>query len=78
MMTFEEQEAARQERLNEVGTREPCPMCGRARVQRSDYVRCNPCGTNWLAGEDLTKDARLSRVQLRGTNHSSKQENGSA
>jgi len=39
----------------------PCPMCGRPRSQRSDYVRCTPCAANWLNGEDLTKDPRLSR-----------------
>ncbi len=39
----------------------PCPMCGRPRSQRSDYIRCTPCATNWLAGEDRTKDPRLSR-----------------
>ena len=61
MMTFEEQEAARQERLNEVGTMPPCPICGRARVLRSDYVRCNPCGINWCQGEELDKSASLSR-----------------
>jgi hypothetical protein len=39
----------------------PCPLCGKPRSQRSDYVRCQPCGKNWLDGEDLTKDPRLSR-----------------
>jgi hypothetical protein len=51
MMTPEEQEAARQERLNEPGTEPPCPMCERPRVTRSDYIRCNPCGLNWTNGE---------------------------
>jgi hypothetical protein len=60
-LTYEEQELLRQDRLNEKGTAPPCPLCGRPRVQRSDYIRCNPCGMNWLKGEDLTKDARLSR-----------------
>jgi len=40
----------------------PCPLCGRPRSQRSDYIRCTPCGMNWLDGEDLSRDARLSRV----------------
>jgi hypothetical protein len=64
MMTYEQQEVERLERLNEVGTMPPCPFCGRARVQRSDYVRCNPCGKNWLNGEDLSLDPRLTRRTL--------------
>src|ERR1700743_919752 len=51
VLTVEEQEAARLERLNEAGTEPPCPMCGRPRVTRSDYIRCNPCGLNWTNGE---------------------------
>jgi len=51
MLTFEEQEAARQERLNEPGTEPPCPLCQRPRVKRSDYIRCNRCGLNWTNGE---------------------------
>lgn len=66
MMTYEQQEAERQERLSEVGTEPPCPWCNRPRVRRSDYTRCNPCGTNWLDGEDLTKDPRLSRTPIIG------------
>ncbi len=62
-MTYEEQEAARQERLSEVGTMPPCPFCHTPRVQRSDYIRCNPCGTNWLQGEDLSRDPRLTRTR---------------
>ena len=75
-MRYEEQEAARRERLNEVGTEAPCPMCGRARVKRSDYIRCNPCGMNWSVGEDLNRDARFSRVRLPIINHSSKPDSG--
>ncbi len=41
----------------------PCPLCGKPRSQRSSYIRCTPCGMNWSEGEDLAKDARLSRVQ---------------
>jgi ribosomal protein L37AE/L43A len=63
MMTPDEQEAARQERLNEVGTMPPCPFCHRPRVERSGYIRCNPCGKNWLNGEDITKDPRASRTR---------------
>lgn len=54
-MTFEEQESARQDRLNEMGTMPPCPFCSRPRVERSDYIRCNPCGINWLLGTDWSK-----------------------
>jgi hypothetical protein len=60
-MTHEQQEAARRERLAEVGTEPPCPFCGVPRVRRSDYIRCNREGINWLEGEDITKDPRASR-----------------
>lgn len=56
MLTIEEAEANRQDRMNEVGTMPPCPRCGRARVQRSDYIRCNPCGVNWLDSEMHLRD----------------------
>ena len=56
MMTYEEQEQARQERLNEVGTMPPCPFCQRPRVARSDYIRCNRCGINWLLEESHLPD----------------------
>lgn len=59
MMTPEQAEAARQERLSEVGTEPNCPFCGKARVRRSNYIRCNPCGVNWLNGEDISKDPRI-------------------
>lgn len=62
-MLVEEQEEMRQIRLGEKGIESPCPFCKRPRVKRSDYVRCNPCGLNWLDGEDLTKDPQLSRRQ---------------
>jgi hypothetical protein len=39
----------------------PCPFCGRPRSQRSDYIRCTPCGMNWLQGEELSKDPRIER-----------------
>lgn len=51
MLTTEDQEALRRDRLAEVGTLSPCPFCQRPRVQRSTYVRCNPCGINWLDEE---------------------------
>ena len=60
-MTYEEQEAARKERLAEVGTLPGCPLCGAARVARSDYVRCNGCGVNWMDGENLDRDPRAER-----------------
>lgn len=51
----------REERVNEPGTMPPCPFCEKPRVKRSDYVRCNPCGLNWLEGEDLSLNPYLSR-----------------
>ena len=29
----------------------PCPFCQKPRSQRSDYIRCSPCGVNWLQSE---------------------------
>ena len=63
MMTYEEQEQARQERLSEVGTEPDCPFCGKPRVARSSYIRCNQCGVNWGAGEDIMRDPRLSHIK---------------
>jgi ribosomal protein L37AE/L43A len=57
MTTEQEREAY----LNEPGTMPPCPFCQRPRVQRSDYVRCNPCGINWLDGEDLNRNPKAER-----------------
>lgn len=70
MLTYEEQEANRLYRLNEVGTLRPCPFCLTQRVQRSDYVRCNPCGVNWLdeemhLPEYLNIDPRVARARGR-------------
>ena len=66
-MSLAEAEQARQDRLNEVGTEPPCPFCGRPRVSRSSYIRCNPCGVNWLNEEMnlpnyLEMDPRVSRA----------------
>ena len=68
MLTYEDQELNRQERLNEVGTEPPCPFCQRPRMARSDYVRCNLCGINWLNEEMhlpdyLSIDPRLARTR---------------
>lgn len=41
----------------------PCPLCGRPRSQRSDYIRCTPCGINWSTDEDLTKDPKIERYR---------------
>lgn len=41
----------------------PCPFCQRPRSQRSEYIRCTPCGINWAAGEDLSKDPKIQRFQ---------------
>ena len=56
MLTPEQQEANRLDRLNEVGTEPPCPFCQRPRVLRSSYIRCNPCGINWLVEEMHLRD----------------------
>lgn len=55
MLTFEEQEQARQDRMNEAGTEPPCPMCKKPRVTRTDYIRCNPCGLNWSEGQAIDR-----------------------
>ena len=62
----------RQERLSEAGSLPACPFCGVARVQRSDYIRCNPCGINWLDGENWEANPKIERYQkmlesMRGT-----------
>ena len=62
-LSREAMEAARLAVVNEQGTEPPCPFCQRPRVKRSDYIRCNPCGVNWLDGEDLTRDPRNARMR---------------
>ena len=32
----------------EEGTEPNCPFCQVPRVRRTDYIRCNDCGVNWL------------------------------
>ena len=49
--------------LDEKGTCAPCPFCGKNRVQRSDYIRCNNCSINWDEGENLDKDPRTERYR---------------
>lgn len=54
----------------EQGTEAPCPFCGVPRVRRSVYIRCNPCGTNWLDEERhlpdyLNIDPRVARDHVR-------------
>ena len=62
----------------------PCPFCHKPRSQRSDYVRCQPCGINWLQGEDLSRHPLVSRepylssAKNRGTSPTSTPENGAA
>jgi ribosomal protein L37AE/L43A len=51
----QQQEAARQERLNEPGTEPPCPFCKRPRVTRSSYIRCMRCGLNWSEGQAVDR-----------------------
>jgi len=52
-----------QQRVNEPGTMSPCPFCQKPRVERSDYIRCNHCGVNWLDGEDVTKNPTIERMK---------------
>lgn len=40
---------------------QPCPFCKKPRSQRSDYLRCSSCATNWLQGESTEKDPRKER-----------------
>lgn len=60
-LNMQDQEILRSERLNEPGTEPPCPLCGRPRVKRSDYIRCNPCATNWVEGENIMGNPRVER-----------------
>jgi hypothetical protein len=46
----------REQLRTEVGTELRCPFCKRPRVRRSDYIRCNPCATNWLDEERGLRD----------------------
>ena len=55
-----------EERMSEVGTEPDCPFCLKPRVSRSDYIRCNGCGVNWLDSEMglpdyLSLDPRVAR-----------------
>ena len=67
----------RQERLSELGTESACPFCQNPRVERSDYIRCNPCGVNWLQEEMhlpnyLNSDPRIARRELARTESAAK------
>ena len=53
MELLEWMQLTREQRLAEVGTKPPCPFCGKPRVQRSSYIRCNPCGMNWGEEQDI-------------------------
>lgn len=72
MMSAEAREAMRTDRMNEVGTEPACPFCKNPRVSRTNYIRCNPCGINWLDEEMhltfkgkpyLEVDPRLARSE---------------
>ena len=41
----------RQFLAEEAGSEPACPFCQTPRVRRSDYIRCNDCGVNWLDSE---------------------------
>ena len=55
MELLEWMQLTREQRLAEVGSEPPCPRCGKPRVSRSTYIRCNPCGMNWGEGQDIFK-----------------------
>ena len=44
-----------------------CPKCGSEMVEYDDlgFVKCEKCGYNELAGEDLPSDPRPSKVKGR-------------
>jgi hypothetical protein len=72
VLTYEEQEACRRENLAEVGTMPPCPFCQRPRAVRSDYIRCNRCGINWVKDEShlpnyLNRNPAAARSNPTGT-----------
>lgn len=48
-----------EERINELGDEPDCPFCGKPRVTRSTYIRCNPCGLNWGVETDIFRDPRM-------------------
>ena len=53
-------------RENEVGgdlVDLPCPFCKKPRSQRSTYVRCQPCGMNWFAGQPIDKHPHSKTVK---------------
>ena len=65
---MEQQEAMRQASRNEQGAEPPCPWCKKPRVLRSNHIRCNGCGVNWLAEEMhlpnyLNLDPRVARAR---------------
>ena len=64
MEIVEYMKLTRKDRLNEVGTEPPCPHCQRPRVKRSDYIRCNPCGANWMDGEDIFRNPQKSTKDI--------------
>lgn len=51
-------------RLAEVGTMPACPFCQRPRVQRSTYIRCNPCGMNWFKDQGIMKHPHVKRQAI--------------
>ena len=78
MLTAQEQEELRKQRINEQGTELPCPFCHKPRVDRPNggYIRCNQCGVNWLNEEMhltfkgkpyLEVDPRLARSEAART-----------
>jgi hypothetical protein len=59
------------ERVFEPGDELDCPFCQNPRVTRSDYIRCNHCGMNWLSDRDVFKHPHtkvIASAMLAGDN----------
>jgi hypothetical protein len=88
MLEEPDREVLREQRRNEPGSESPCPFCKRPRVRRDvgRYVRCNPCGINWLDEENIFPEyldqdptiSRHARVMAEGMGSSVKSKGGSA
>jgi ribosomal protein L37AE/L43A len=66
MELLEQMSMTREQRLGELGSEPPCPQCGKPRVSRSSYIRCNPCGMNWGEGQDIFKHPHMKAIPSTG------------
>lgn len=51
-----------EQRVSEHGDEPECPFCHNPRVTRSSYVRCNPCGMNWMDGSDIFQHPHMKAI----------------